>query len=182
MRINDYIFFMESIMSQPETDNKQTFPTDTVHHTAALRKKPAKRGWLFILAALILIVIITLRDSFRSIDWIDDYRSGVEMSQQLDLPILLMFQSSDNSDCDKMMKYTHNDINVIKYITANFVPVLIDAGSNKPLVDKYDISQYPTHIVIAHRTGNFATIPGYVTAGEFTGRLRNALKKTSRTK
>ena len=168
---------MESIMSRPETDNNQTSPTDTAHHTAVLRKKPAKKGWLFILVALALIVIITLRDSFRSIDWIDDYRSGVEMAQQLDMPILLMFRSSDNSDCDKMMTYTHNNLNVIKYITANFVPILIDAGDNKPLVDKYSISQYPTHVVIVHPTGNFATVPGYVIAGEFTGRLRNALEK-----
>ena len=171
------ILFMEPIMPQPETDNNQTSPTDAAHHTAALRKKPAKKGWLFILIALVLIVIITLRDSFRSIDWIDDYRSGVEMAQQLDMPILLMFRSSDNSDCDKMMTYTHNNLNVIKYITANFVPILIDAGDNKPLVDKYSISQYPTHVVIVHPTGNFATVPGYVIAGEFTGRLRNALEK-----
>ena len=168
-------------MPQPETDKNQTSPADTVNHTVAFRKKPAKKGWLFILVALVLIVIITLRDSFRSIDWIDNYASGVEMAKQLDMPILLMFQSSDSPDCDKMMKYTYGSLNVIKYVTANFVPVRIDADDNKSLVDKYDISQYPTQVVIAHRTGSFATIPGYVVAGEFTGRLRNALKRTSRT-
>ena len=150
---------------------------DNNEQPATVKSKPAHRGWIFILIALAFIAFIMIRDARRSIDWAGDYQSAVQQAGQTHKPLLLVFVKPGDSDCERMKNSTYVDDRIIKYINRNFVSVILDVELNKELADKYEISKLPTHVITFPDQSEFRTVPGYVIAGEFVGRLKRALEK-----
>ena len=150
---------------------------DNNEQPATVKSKPARRGWIFILIALAFIAFIMIRDARRSIDWAGDYQSAVQQAGQTHKPLLLVFVKPGDSDCERMKNFTYVDDRIIKYINRNFVSVILDVELNKELADKYEISKLPTHVITFPDQSEFRTVPGYVIAGEFVGRLKRALEK-----
>ena len=154
-------------------------------HTNTPDKKPPSRksnrgGWLFILAALVVIIIITLKESRKSIDWIDDYQTGIQQAQEQNQPALLLFVSTDPSfaqDCDRMLRETYGDPSITKYIMKTFVPILLDADENKQLLKKYDIKTFPTQTITLTTNNKTSEIAGFVSPTEFPGRINRALQR-----
>ena len=155
--------------SQNNNDNNEQLTT--------VKPKPARRGWIFILIALAFIAFIMIRDARRSIDWADDYQSAVQQAGQTHKPLFLVFVKPGESDCERMKNSTYVDDRIIKYISRNFVSVILNVELNKELADKYKISKLPTHVITFPDQSEFRTVPGYVIAGEFIGRLKRALEK-----
>jgi len=158
-------------MTKSRNDN------DNNEQPISSKSKPARRGWIFILIALVVIAFIMIRDARRSIDWAGDYQAAVQQARQTHKPLLLVFVKTGDSDCERMKNATYINEQIIKYINRSFVPVMLDVELNKKLADKYEISTLPNHVVAIPDRKEFHTVPGYVVAGEFIGRLKRALKK-----
>ena len=163
-------FICELLMTKSRNNDNNEQPPP-------LKSKPARRGWIFILIALAAIAFIMIRDARRSIDWADDYQSAVQQAGQTHKPLLLVFVKPGDSDCERMKNSTYVNDRIIKYISRNFVSVILNVEQNKELADKYKISKLPTHVITFPDQSEFRTVPGYVVAGEFVGRLKRALEK-----
>ena len=167
-------------MTSPEKKYNRTInSSNEPANQHILKKKPARKGWLFILIALVAITFIILKDARRSINWIDDYQHALRQSDQKDMPLLLAFVSPSSADSQKLDKYTYAELKVIKYINRSFLPVRINVDQDQTLARKFDISKFPTHLIINHQADmeNLHTIPGYIAAGEFIGRLKRARQR-----
>jgi len=165
--------------SQNDNDNIKHPTTGSVQPdvSAPSKSKPARRGWIFILIALAAIAFIMIRDARQSIEWAGDYQSAVQQAQQTHKPLFLVFVKTGDSDCERMKNFTYVNDRIIKYINRNFVSVVLDVELSKKLADKYKISKLPTHVITFPDQSEFRTVPGYVIAGEFVGRLKRALEK-----
>ena len=158
-------------MTESRNDN------DNNKQPAATKSRPARRGWIFILIALVVIAFIMIRDVRRSIDWAGDYQAAVQQAQQTHKPLLLVFVKTGDSDCEHMKNSTYVNDRIIKYINRNFVPVMLDIELNKELAEQFKISQLPTHVITIPDKNEFQLVTGYVIFSEFQGRLQRALKK-----
>ena len=144
------------------------------------KAKPKQRGWVFILIAVAIMIIIMFKESRKSIDWLDDYEVGIKQARQQDKPALILFVSSDTAyadTCKRMKSETYSKAEITKQVTENFVPILLDHNQNKQLVEKYNITTFPTQIIIFPDKDNSASIEGFVTATEFAGRLKRARQR-----
>ena len=141
------------------------------------RAKSQRGGWLFVLAALVVIAIVLIRAGSQKIDWIDDYQRGVELAQQQGKPMLLAFEQSGCPSCVKMKQYTYANQGIAKFISKRFIAVSLDTDKNTQLAERYNVSVIPYIVVTWPDSDKFATVVGYVTAGELGGRLSRALEK-----
>jgi len=96
---------------------------------------------------VIFVVVVFLFQSKSSINWIEDYEAGMELSRQKDKPVLLAFFKSNTRFCVLMTQNTYNNPDVIKYVESNFIPILIDVDKHPEIAKQYEVGYYPTHCI-----------------------------------
>jgi hypothetical protein len=110
-------------------------------------KKRSRALWILLLVFLVFVATVFLTQHEDTIDWVEDYEAGIKLAKQQEKPILLAFYDQDIPFCWAMERHVYNNSNVIKYVEANFIPILIDVDKQPEIIKQYNISVYPTHYV-----------------------------------
>lgn len=110
-------------------------------------KKHLRPLLILFLVFFAIVVIVFLSHHRDTINWVEDYDAGVNMAKQQNKPILLAFHKQNISFCQVMEQYVYNNSEAIKYVEANFIPILIDVDKQPEIARQYDLSYYPTYYV-----------------------------------
>lgn len=122
---------------QQESDNIAR-PSGKKHHRAL---------WLLFLVFFAFVAITFFARDTDTIDWVKDYKVGIELAKQQNKPVLLAFYKLHTRFCSDMSQNTYNNPEVIAYVEANFVPILIDVDKQPEIAERYHIGYYPTHYI-----------------------------------
>lgn len=122
---------------QQKSDNSAP-PSGKKHHRAL---------WTLFLVFFVFVAIIFLTQRRDTIDWVEDYEAGVKLAKQQNKPALLAFYKLHTRFCSDMSQNTYNNPDVIAYVEANFVPILIDVDKQPEIAERYHIDYYPTHYI-----------------------------------
>lgn len=148
-----------------------------------MAKQSKRGGWIFILIALAVIIVVILKESRSTLVWIEDYQAGIQQAREQNKPALVLFVSSNpkySNNCQRMEKEVHTKLGVKKYISDNFVAIRIIDNKNRQLAQKYKINIYPTHVIVLPTEDKFTAIEGYLTSDAFSFRLNQSLERLKR--
>ncbi|NOZ58308.1 MAG: thioredoxin family protein [Euryarchaeota archaeon] len=85
------------------------------------------------------------------INWIwNDLERGIEIARKENKPVLISFWAEWCGWCVKMDREVMTDAEVVRYISANFVPVKInsDLPENRNLLLVYQITGHPSFVIL----------------------------------
>ncbi len=94
---------------------------------------------------IIYATIVFLSQNRDSINWVEDYQSGLKLAREQNKPALLAFYKANARFCWEMTQNTYNNPDVKKYVEENFIPILIDVDKQPEIAKHYSINYYPTH-------------------------------------
>lgn len=152
-------------MAQTQVDNHDV-STNQMPKNIPLStgKKQYRALWVVLLVFFIFVTTVFLTQRRDTIDWIEDYETGIELARRQNKPILLCFFKQHTRFSSQMWQDVYNRPNVIEYVEANFVPILIDVDKQPKIAKRYNVTYYPTHYVEHPNTNQ--------TDGPFTGAYR----------
>ncbi|MHC4572308.1 MAG: DUF255 domain-containing protein [Planctomycetota bacterium] len=149
---------------------KITPPTEKKHHRAL---------WILFLVFFIFVATVFLTQRRDTIDWIEDYEAGIKLAKQQNKSILLTFYKLHTRFCSDMSQNTYNNPDVIDYVEANFIPILIDVDKQPETAKRYNINYYPTHYIkLPDSDELIGPHVGYDVPSVFIHKLKELLKKT----
>lgn len=112
---------------------------------SAAKKNSYRTLGIIILIFLVFTAIVFITQNSNTINWIEDYRAGVERAKQQNKPIFLAFYKSYIPT--KTLEEIYSDQNIKEFIEARFIPILIDASKNPEIAKLYNVSLYPSHYI-----------------------------------
>ena len=124
--------------------------------SSSAQKKQSRPLLIIFLVFFIFLVIVFLTQDKDTIDWIEDYETGIELAKKQNKPVLLAFYNQDISFCWRTKRGSYNNPKVIKYVEANFIPILIDVDKQPEIVQQYNVKNYPTHYVEDPHSGKLS--------------------------
>lgn len=107
----------------------------------------------------------TAKGADPQINWIwNDLNKGIQVAKEMDKPVLINFWADWCIWCVKMDKEVMSDVEVIDFVSENFVPVKIDSDlpENRGLLMFYRITGHPSFVIL-DKNGRFrAKAVGYM--------------------
>lgn len=133
--------------------------------------------WILLVVFIAMIVRIILTPQDLELQWLD-YESGIKVAKQENKPILIAFYKVGTKFCSEMWGDTYNNEKIIKFIEANFVPIMVNVDKQPDLVREYEVGYYPTHFIKTPDNKEIVkTRRGYDTPGQFTPILIEGLNR-----
>ena len=134
-------------MSDNQDNHHDTSASEVPEDVSSARRKQWLPLFVLFLAFVGIVTLVFLTQKKETIDWIEDYQAGIKLSEQQNKPILLVFHNQNVSFCWAMEQHVYNHPDAIKYVEANFIPILIDIDKQPEIIKKYNVSYYPTFYV-----------------------------------
>ena len=161
-------------------DKRSEIGKDEAEISGNLNVVPAKKNnfkWILLIVFIAMIVRIILTPQDLQLQWVD-YESGIKIAKQEDKPILIAFYKAGTKFCSEMWGNTYTNENIIKFIEANFVPIMVDVDKQPELVTEYEVGYYPTHFIkTSDNKEIIITKRGYDAPGQFTSFLKEGLNR-----
>jgi len=110
------------------------------------------------------------------ITWQTDMRAAHKHAQASGKPMLIQLTASWCGYCRKMKATTYADPNVVRYITASFVPVMLDADKHGDIVGKLNLRGLPATVVVAPNLVILGKLNGYQSSKRLTVELNKTLQ------
>ena len=145
------------------------------------RRKKTGAMWFFIIPAVAFMLFLFFAKKERPIAWVPDLDAAMKLAKKENKPLMISIYTVESDHCIDMKQNTYCDKRVVRFVEKNFVPVLIDADKNQTLVKKYQITVFPTQIILLPDTQQFVLVPGRHPSYNFIDRLTKALAKLNRT-
>ncbi len=118
---------------------------------AAGAKQPSKRKhrglWTLLLVFLVFVITVFLTAPRDTINWIEDYNTGIELAKKQNKPALLCFFKHGTRYSSEIWETVYNSPDVKKYVEDSFIPILIDVDKQPEIASRYKVDYYPTHYV-----------------------------------
>ena len=127
-----------------------------------------------IIAAVSLVAVSSAKAD--GIAWQTDMQAAAKQAQVTGKPMLIQFTASWCHYCRKMKATTYADSKVSAYVTANFVPVMLDADKHGEIVKKLRLRGLPATVIVAPDLVILGKLNGYQNATKLTTELGKALK------
>jgi hypothetical protein len=135
-------------MAQEEFENHAVSDQQGENTPVSTEAKSSRQLLMLFLVFFCLVVAVFLfRSDESSINWLKDYQAGIKMAKQKNKPVLLAFIKQQHRFSSDMQRNSYNNPEVIKYVEANFIPILIDVDKQPEIAKKYKVGYYPTHYV-----------------------------------
>lgn len=100
-------------------------------------------------------------DPNQEIVWIDNYQKGLEESQALRKPQLILVTSNDCVWCQKLLKETLVEPNIKAKLKTQWICTRIDASTNRAMAETLKVRNLPT-IILANPKGKvIANLEGF---------------------
>jgi thioredoxin-related protein len=100
------------------------------------------------------------------------YEEGLKKAMADSLHVAIFFETTWCGWCKKMHKTTLKDPRVIKLLTNDFVPVMVDGDKRRDLAKSYGVRGYPATWFLKPDTTRIAPAPGFWPADDFYWLLR----------
>src|SRR4030042_3189123 len=114
-------------MEQTQDDSNNISTSGTPKTTLpSAGKKRSRAIWVIILVFTVFVVAVFLTENKKSIAWIEDYQTGIELAKQQNKPALLCFFKQGTRFSSEMWQNFYSSPDVKQYVEANFIPILID--------------------------------------------------------
>ena len=147
---------------------------------SAQKKKKSPFKWVLLIVFALMMVNLFRPQHKPSMNWLD-YEAGIKAARQQNKPLMIAFYKSGQRFSDDMWADTYANKNIIKYIQANFIPVLVDSDKSPDLVKEYEVTYFPLHIFKTSDNKEIVkTRRGYDTPGQFMPVLNEVLEKLNR--
>ncbi len=165
---------IEKEFNNRDTSTKQV--PKNIHHPA--EKKRSRALWILFLVFFVFVAIVFLTQHGDTIDWVEDYEAGIKLAKQQNKPVLLAFYKLHTRFCSDMSQNTYNNPDVIEYVEASFIPILIDVDKQPEIAKRYHVDYYPTHYIRQPDSDElFGPLLGYDPPSLFIKKLKDLLKK-----
>ncbi len=166
-------------MSEERNNNHNGRPEESpADLPAPERKKSSRAVWTVFLVFFVFVIIVFLTRKNESIDWIVDYEAGIKQAKQQNKPVLLAFYKQFTPYTTATFQDTYKSPEVIKFVEADFVPILINVDEQPALAERYQVGYYPTHYVQRPDSNDlFGPLMGYDPPELFIKKLKEQLQK-----
>jgi hypothetical protein len=166
-------------MADEKPENKDVSTQQTPGNIPPASGKKSSRALLILFLAFFgLVTIVFLTQRRDTIAWVKDYNAGVEMAKEQNKPILLAFYKQFTPMSTNAWLHTYTDRKVIKYVEANFIPIIINVDEQPEIASHYHIGYYPTHYIKrADSNELFGPMLGYDPPELFISKLKGLYEK-----
>jgi thioredoxin-related protein len=131
--------------------------------------------WRSAAALLALLTILTApqaRAAEKSaIAWHSDVETAWKTTQEQGRPLLVFVTAKQCAYCVKMKQATYADPNVAAAVNRSFVPLVLDGGSNLPLLKELGVTAYPATFIISGDAVVLDRVNGFVPPETLVKRL-----------
>ena len=103
-----------------------------------------------------MAVISGKTETGNGIRWLPWSREAFDLAQQEDKPVLLSITAVWCYWCQVMEETTYNDPELVPYVNANFVPVLVDNDHRPDVNSRYNVGGWPTTAFLTPHGGYVA--------------------------
>jgi hypothetical protein len=156
---------MELPVAQTQADNHNVSASQTPKSIPlSVGKKHSRALWIVLLVFFAFVTTVFLTQRRETINWIEDYETGIELAKRQNKPALLCFFKQHTRFSSEMWHNVYSRPDVKEYVEANFIPILIDVDKQPEIAQRYDVDYYPTHYVEYPNTNQ--------TDGPFLGEYR----------
>ncbi|MBI1347703.1 thioredoxin fold domain-containing protein [bacterium] len=118
---------------------------------------------------------VQAEEAAEGIPWQRLLKSAHRRAVELDRPLLVIFTASWCTYCHKLIRETSANPKLAQFITANFVPTLLDFDKETRIVEVLAIESLPTTVVLSPQVDLLLHKPGYMKAETFRDTLNAAL-------
>ena len=126
--------------------------------------------------AFVTVVFLTQRKD--TIDWVEDYETGLKLAREQNKPVLLAFYKKFTRFTTDTFENTYTDPGVIGYIETNLVPILIDVDKHPEIAERYGVGYYPSHYVkYPDSSDKFGPMVGYDPPQLFIKKLKSLMER-----
>jgi thioredoxin-related protein len=149
---------------------------------ATIRHRTVWRG-----AAALLAVLTVLPDSLAraaeksTIAWNSDVEAAWKKTQEQGRPLLIFVTAKQCAYCVKMKQATFADANVAAAVNRSFVPLVLDGGSNSPLLKDLGVTAFPATFIVSGDAVVLDRVNGFVPPETLVKRLA-AIQSTAQVK
>lgn len=113
------------------------------------------------------------------IQFIDDYRQGLELAQQQGIPLMLFFTADWCKFCHQMAEEALSQDHVAK-LSERFVCVLIDNGTQAELCRDFRVRSFPTILFLSPRGVPLNRVTGKQPSHRVIVEMQSALQAVAR--
>jgi thioredoxin-related protein len=142
---------------------------------ASAHKKSSRPLVIIFLVFIAFIIIVFLIQQKVTIDWIENYQTGIELAEQQNKPIFIAFYKSYIPSNIKERIYSNRSVK--EYIEATFIPILIDAAQEPDIAKLYNVKDYPAHYVKQPDSNDVFGPFGYRPPRGFINQLKGVIKQ-----
>ncbi len=166
-------------MAEKEFNNQNTSAQQVPQNVPpSTGKKHSRALWIILLVFFAFVITVFLTERRDMIDWVEDYEAGIKLAKQQNKPVLLAFYKLHTRFSTDTWQNTYNNPQVIEYVEANFIPILIDVDKQPEIAKRYHINYYPAHYIKQPDSDElFGPLLGYDPPALFIKKLKNLFKK-----
>jgi hypothetical protein len=125
-----------------------------------------------LLMALTLPRSVVAGDVAR-VAWHSDVENAWKATQENGRPLLIFVTRENCYHCTQMKDRTYGNPAVAGTINRSYVPLVLDGGSNSPLLKELNVTAYPCTFVVSPQAVVLDRIVGYVAPEALSGRLNS---------
>jgi protein disulfide-isomerase len=111
------------------------------------------------------------------IDWQTDLRDAHGLAREQDRPILIVFSAKWCTFCHKLLREVGADKRLAAYITANFIPTMLDFDQETRIAKVLEVESLPTTVVLSPQVDLLLQKPGYMKLDVFRKTLETAMTR-----
>jgi len=146
-------------------------------------EKSGSAALLVVMAALMVTAIVAFTQLYEeggegrtfSIQWIHDYEEGMDNASESERPAMVYFHTEWCTYCEKMENDTFSKERIVLK-SERFTAIQVDGDERQDLVEKYDISGFPTVVFVDPEENELHRAVGYRDANEFHADMNTALE------
>ncbi len=105
------------------------------------------------------------------VKWHEDLPQAAQQAAREQKPLMVMVSAPWCGYCQKMLKTTFLDQNLVQRVNGNFVPVHLDADQNEKLVKQLQVEGLPTTLIVTPEMQVVKRLTGYQSAAQLNGAL-----------
>ena len=131
-----------------------------------------KQGIFLLIFLFIFCVFIPVQGlTSEKVDF-KAYDKGIKLVKSLNKKAFVFFYGDKCTWCTKMADESLSNKSVIEYLNDNFIPIIVNTGTETTLASKYDVRGIPVLYFLKEDGSVLTYRPGYVEANEFLHMLK----------